>query len=346
LVYLLFLIVLITVLVTLAPVTIGQANRLSIELERIQSSLEQAVAIPVVIAGYPVPLDDALAEIDEAFSQLLRPTQLFRVLRIATSNLVWVLMILVAAYHLLHDWVKVREWLVRLAPEAYQPDVRRLHDEVKVVWRSYLRGQLVLMLTVGVLTTLASAAVGLRGAVALGLLAGGLDLIPSLGPTAALVVAASLAWFNGSTHIDISHPWFTLLVIVLFNGIQLVENLWLQPRIMGRVVRLHAGVVFVAVVGALASAGALAALIIVPVLGSARIVGRYLHKRILGLPPWPDSGGDSSHRVRHTGVHTPVRSQPDQVSRDPEVPSIDSLAENDPVLGVAPDEAQGVSKTS
>jgi nucleotide-binding universal stress UspA family protein len=147
---------------------------------------------------------------------------------------------------------------------------------------------------VGVLTTLASAVVGLRGAVVLGLLAGALDLIPSLGPTAALLVAVSLAWFNGSAHLDIPRGWFTVLVIVIFNGIQLAENLWLQPRIIGRVVRLNAGLVFVAVVGALASAGALAALIIVPVLGSARVIGSYLHKRILGLPPWSETTERSS----------------------------------------------------
>ncbi len=287
-VYLLFLILLATVLVTLVPVAISQVNRLSIELGRIQASLEQSVAAPIVVAGYPMPLDDALVEINEAISQFLHPTQLFRVLRIATSNLVWILIILVVAYYLLRDWVKMREWLVRLAPEAYQPDVRQLHEEVKVVWRSYLRGQLALMLSVGVLTTLASAAVGLRGAMALGLLAGALDLIPSLGPTVALVVAASLAWFDGSAYIDISSGWFALLVIVLFSGIQLAENMLLQPRIMGRVMQLNAGLVFVAVMGALASAGALVALIIVPVLSTARIVGRYLHRRILGLPPWLD----------------------------------------------------------
>ena len=293
LVYLFFLILLFAILVTLVPVVVSQANRLSAELGRIRVSLEQAVAAPILIAGYPVPLDDALVEFDETFSQLLRPSQLFGILRIATSNLVWVLIILVTAYYLLCDWVRLREWFMRLAPDAYRPDLRRLHAEIKVVWRSYLRGQLALMLAVGILTTLASAAVGLRGAVVLGLLAGALDLIPSLGPTVALVMAASLAWFNGSAHLEISHAWFTILVIMLFSVIQLTENVWLQPRIMGRSVRIHSGVIFVAVVGALSLSGALVALIIVPVLGSARIVGRYLHKRILGLPPWSETTAGS-----------------------------------------------------
>jgi len=121
---------------------------------------------------------------------------------------------------------------------------------------------------------------------ALGLLAGLLDLIPSLGPTATMVVAALVAWFEGSTYLPLSNAWFTLVVIALYTLVQLVENVWLHPRIMERSLRLHPGLVFVAVVGALTLAGALVALIIVPLIGSTIVVGRYVHRKMLGLEPW------------------------------------------------------------
>lgn len=145
------------------------------------------------------------------------------------------------------------------------------------------------MLLVGVLTGLGSAAVGLPSAVALGLLAGALELIPSLGPTAAMVVAAVIAWFEGSAYLPLSNAWFTVVVIALYSLVQLVENVWLQPHIMGRSLRLQPGLVFVAVVGALTLMGALVALIIVPLIGSVGVVGRYIHRRMLGLEPWPEA---------------------------------------------------------
>jgi predicted PurR-regulated permease PerM len=150
------------------------------------------------------------------------------------------------------------------------------------------------MLLVGVLTGLGAAAVGLRRAAALGLLAGALDLIPSLGPMAATVTAAAIAWFEGSAHLRLSNAEVTVLVVVLYVAIQLLEEVWLRPRIMGQSLRLHPGLVFVAVVGALALGGALIALIIVPLLGSAGVVGRYLHRQILGLEPWPEITGGAS----------------------------------------------------
>ena len=287
LVYLLFLVVLVTILVIFVPVVINQAKSLALELQGVRVQLEDALASPVTFLGFDLPLNELLVDLQAISSPLLKPERILRVLKATTTNLAWVLVILVTTYYLVRDWERLREWLIRLAPEAYQPDVRRLHGEIKGVWQAYLRGQLLLMLLVGVLTGLGSAVVGLPGAVALGLLAGALDLIPSLGPTVALVVAAVVAWFEGSAYLPLSNAWFTVVVVALYTLVQLVENVWLQPRIMERSLRLHPGLVFVAVVGALALAGALVALIIVPLIGSAVVVGRYVHRRVLALEPWP-----------------------------------------------------------
>jgi predicted PurR-regulated permease PerM len=294
LVYILFLTMLMALLIIFAPIVINQARRLSLELQSIRVQLEDTLASPVTFLGFDLPLDGLLVELQGILSPLLKPERVFKVLKATTTNLAWVLVILVTPYYLLQDWERLKEWLIRLAPEAYQPDVRRLHEEIKGVWQAYLRGQLLLMLVVGILIGLSSAAVGLPGAVALGLLAGALDLIPSLGPTAALVVAAIIAWFEGSAYLPLSNAWFTVVVIVLYNLVQLVENIWLQPRIMERSLRLHRGLVFVAVVGALALAGALVALIIVPLIGSVMVVGRYIRCRVLGSEPWPEAVDSSS----------------------------------------------------
>jgi predicted PurR-regulated permease PerM len=294
LVYLLFLVVLVAILVIFVPVVINQAKSLALELQGVRVQLEDALASPVTFLGFDLPLNELLVDLQAISSPLLKPERILRVLKATTTNLAWVLVILVTTYYLVRDWERLREWLIRLAPEAYQPDVRRLHGEIKGVWRAYLRGQLLLMLLVGVLTGLGSAAVGLPGAVALGLLAGALDLVPSLGPTVALAVAAVVAWFEGSAYLPLSNAWFTVVVVALYTLVQLVENVWLQPRIMERSLQLHRGLVFVAVVGALTLAGALVALIIVPLIGSVMVVGRYIRCRILGSEPWPEPVDSSS----------------------------------------------------
>lgn len=286
----LFLTVSAAILLIFVPVVARQAKRVALELQVVKVQLEDALVSPVTFLDFELPLDELLVELQEISAPLFKPQKrVLRTLIAATTNLAWVMVILVTAYHLLRDWASLREWLVRLAPEAYQSDVRRLHEEIKDVWQAHLRGQLLLMLLVGFLTGLGSAAIGLRHAMLLGLLAGALDLIPSLGPVAAMVVAVAAAWFEGSTYLSLSKAWFAVVVIVVYTLVQQVENIWLQPRIMGRRLQLHPGLIFIGVTSALALGGTVVALIIVPLVASAGVVGRYVHRRMLGLEPWPEA---------------------------------------------------------
>ena len=54
---------------------------------------------------------------------------------------------------------------------------------------------------------------------------------------------------------------------------------------MGRSVHLHEGLVFVAIMAAVLIQGILSAIVIVPVIASALVIGRYLKAGVLGLEP-------------------------------------------------------------
>jgi predicted PurR-regulated permease PerM len=146
------------------------------------------------------------------------------------------------------------------------------------------------MFVIGILSGVGAAAVGLSStAVALGLLAGLLDIIPSAGPAVAMVIATAVAWFQGPPdYIHLSNFWFAMLLLGIFTAIQTIENIWLRPRIMGHSLKMHPGVVFVAVMGALAIGGILVALVIIPTIGTLSILGYYFRARIFGMDPWSD----------------------------------------------------------
>jgi predicted PurR-regulated permease PerM len=130
------------------------------------------------------------------------------------------------------------------------------------------------------------------GALLLGFLAGALALIPSLGPAVATGIAALVAWVQGSSHFDISNLATALIIVAIFQIIQLIEGFWLTPRIMGRRLNLHPGLVLIAIVGTLFTLGALMALIIVPILGSLDLIFRYAHRKRAGLDPWSKPESD------------------------------------------------------
>ena len=286
LVYISTISVLVTIVVLVIPLLPEGTTSVVAELTIISDQIEEFVATPVVILGFELPLEEVVAELRNISTDVLSADLIFDYARSASANLAWILIIVVTIYYLLLDWSALRDWLLSLAPPDHQDDARQLYTAVRDVWSRYLRGQLLLMFIIGMLTWLSLAIIGLPGAAAIGLLAGILDVILSVGPAIAMVTAAIVALVAGSTYLPISNIWMVAIVLVLFSAIQMAENIWLRPRVLGQSLRLHPAVVFIAVIGSLTMAGVLVALIIIPVLGSLAIIGRYLYARIVGIDPW------------------------------------------------------------
>jgi len=55
----------------------------------------------------------------------------------------------------------MRDWLVELSPPAYHNDMRELYKRLRQVWMAYLRGQIVLMIIVGIVFTIAWLIIGI-----------------------------------------------------------------------------------------------------------------------------------------------------------------------------------------
>lgn len=286
LVYMLFLVVLVLAVVYLSPIIARQFRQLTAQLDRFPDQIDTLQTNLDDFLGFSLPLETLVRELETDLSQLLKPDRIFRILRGASTNIVWLVIIFITSYHLLRDWEKLREWLFKLAPKKLEPDLRRLHVEIKGLWRAYLRGQLLIMSILGILSGIGAAAIGLPGALLLGFLAGILALIPNLGPTTAAAIAAVVAWTQGSSYLTFSNLTVAVMVVAIFGLIQLVEGFWLTPRIMGRRMNLHPGLVLVAVVGTLFTLGAVMALIISPLLASFDLVFRYIRRKRAGLDPW------------------------------------------------------------
>ena len=289
-VFLFGIIVIVILPALLLPTLLSEIQILTADLQEIISQAQDIVSQPVVIFDQELHLEQLLPDFTEMFSTriIAFSENIFHFLEAATKNLLWILIILAATYYLLRDWVHLRKRLSEFMPEQYLPDARRLYSEIKQVWRGYLLGNLVLMLIVGVVFSLAWVIIGVPGALVLGIIAGILTIIPDLGPAIAAGLAIVVALFEGSTYLQISNIWFALLVAAVYIGLINIKNIWLRPRVFSRSVHMHEGIVFVAIMIAVVVQGILGAIIIVPLLASISIVGKYTYRRILKLPPWPD----------------------------------------------------------
>jgi len=256
-------------------------------LEQIQETLMQ----PTEIGGVKISLGSFIPAFRNSISEAFivpTPEEALLLIESTSRGFLWVLVILVSTYYLMTDWKQLREWLIGLTPDAYHDDLRHLYQQIREVWMGYLRGQVLLMVIVGVVFAIIWTAIGLPGALVLGMLTGLFSLVPEIGPLAATIMAAIVALIQGSNFLPISNLWFAVLVVGIYVGLINIKNVWLRPFIMGRSVNMHEGVVFLAIIAAVVTAGVMGALLVVPMLASARVIGQYVRRKILGLPSFDD----------------------------------------------------------
>ena len=289
-VYFVSLAVLLAIPATLVPVLLNQFETLALDLEDFPNQLQAFLAQPVNILGYQLSLSRYLPDLGQSLANWIAPLPgtALQILEATSRNVLWIILIVVTIYYLLMDWERLREWMIGVWPEPYQKDVRRLFLEVKSIWAAYLRGQLALMFILSVIYTFAWLIVGLPGALILGILTGLLNIVPELGPLLAALLAVIVALVEGSYFLPLSNIWFAVLIIGLYLALNYVKTIWIQPRVLGQNVHMHVGLVFVAIVGAILVQGVFLVLIIVPVLASVVVIGRYLRHRILGEPPFQE----------------------------------------------------------
>jgi predicted PurR-regulated permease PerM len=191
-----------------------------------------------------------------------------------------------------------------------------LRANVGAVWNSFFRGLLLLSLTVGVMTGALTWLVGVKNALLLGILAGVLEVVPTIGPIVACIPAVAVAYFQGSTHLPIGNGWFALLVLGVYVLIQQVENSFLAPRIIGGSVRIHPLVVLMGAIGGYAVGGIVGAFLAAPVIGTLRVLGQYLYRKLTEVEAPAELPGETAPSERETCPERPEGDMTEQGDAD------------------------------
>jgi predicted PurR-regulated permease PerM len=123
----------------------------------------------------------------------------------------------------------------------------------------------------------------------MGVLAGLLEFLPSLGHAIWLAIASVLAFFIGSTWLPLPNWAFMLLVIAMHILFEQFDLNYLIPRVVGRSVHLPPLVVILGIVSGAVLAGVLGILLAAPTIASARVLGRYVYANLFDLEPFPES---------------------------------------------------------
>jgi len=199
------------------------------------------------------------------------PNQVVEVGATAAEAAVSLATLLTIVYFWLVQHARLQRYLLAFFPADGRAGARDAWNEVETRLGLWVRGQLILMGTMGVATGIAYTLLGLPGALLLALIAALAEAIPIIGPLLgaipAVLVAATVS------------PQLAVVVAGVYVVIQLVEGSVLVPMVMRNTIGLSPLLVLLSLLVGAAVGGLVGAFLAVPIVASIEIVLARLQAR-------------------------------------------------------------------
>lgn len=260
----------------IVPLAVNQVRSLATELpDLIANAREELVKEPEIrYAGFVVDtrevdarIDKLAQEVAERFGREAVPLVLHTV-ELLIKTLVYLLTVF---YFLLHGDTLLRK-LRELAPPRHQETVRRVTGQVNGTFGAYIRGQLILFVIMSAATFVVLTILGVEYALVLALATGALELIPIIGPWSAGTIAVLVALSQGTAPYGWSQPQLAIAVGISYFVLRMIEDHFVIPQLIGRIVRLHPILVIFGVLAGASLGGMLGLLLAVPTLAAGKII--------------------------------------------------------------------------
>ncbi len=187
-----------------------------------------------------------------------------------------VILIPVVTFYLLRDWDLMVERIHHALPRHWAPTITGLMRESDEVLGAFLRGQFLVMLVLGMVYATGLWLVGLDLALLIGMIAGLVSFVPYLGFIVGIVAATVAGWLQ-------FQEWMPLLWIALVFGVgQMLEGMWLTPKLVGDRIGLHPVAVIFAIMAGGQLFGFVGVLLALPVASVVMVLLRHAHEQYLG----------------------------------------------------------------
>jgi predicted PurR-regulated permease PerM len=195
----------------------------------------------------------------------------------------------ILTFYLLRDWDSILHKFGAIVPSHQRATVISLARETDEVLGAFLRGQIMVMIALGIIYSTGLTIVGLEFAIAIGVVAGLVSFVPYLG----FVFGIALAGLTVALEPD---PWLRLLgVVATFTIAQVIEGSFLTPKLVGDRIGLHPVMVIFSVAAGGQLFGFFGILLALPAAAVLSVLVRFAYNRYLAEhPELREVAGDDS----------------------------------------------------
>ncbi|MCF7795912.1 AI-2E family transporter [Patescibacteria group bacterium] len=174
------------------------------------------------------------------------------------------LIVFVISFYMSIEEKGIEKFIKSVTPKKHTEKTIQLLKKIQDKVGGWVRGELILILIIGVLSYIGLIILGVNYALLLAIIAGLTELIPYIGPWIG-AIPAILIGFTQS-------PGKAIMVAILYIIIQQLENALIVPKVMNKSVGLHPIVIIIVIIIGMNWFGILGALIAVPVTAMIQII--------------------------------------------------------------------------
>jgi predicted PurR-regulated permease PerM len=218
-------------------------------------------------------------------SELGTPSQAIQAVRVGLELTLDVILVFLGLAYMLIDGHKFWQYLLRFVPAEHRAHVDAVSAEIHRVLGRYLRGQLVLIVLMSLVTfVILEWLFHLPYALWIGVLTGVLEVIPLIGPFTAGAIACTVGFAQGG-------PTEAAGLAITYVILRQVEDQLVMPLVVGRAVHVHPLVTIFAVLVGERVGGVLGMILGVPVAAAIKVVLDYAYPRQapkIELPTTPE----------------------------------------------------------
>ena len=149
-----------------------------------------------------------------------------------TSVVISIIIFPFVLFYLLRDGKHVNGHLTQLLPTKWRESTSRVLTEINQQISNFVRGQILVGLSVMVMLLIGLPSVGLRYAVLIAIISGVLNLVPFFGFFIALILAMLIAIATGG-------PWMLLKVLIVYLIEVTLESRFISPLVLGSQLNIH-----------------------------------------------------------------------------------------------------------
>lgn len=179
---------------------------------------------------------------------------------------------LMIGFYLLFDIHKVNKAITRIIPKEWVEPYNDLTNRINTSLRSYVQGVLIIMLIVFITQTIGLTLAGLEAPIVFALFCALTDIIPYFGPyiggIPAVIVGFTISPITG------------ICVLIAIIIVQLLENNFYQPLIMGHTMKLHPVTIMVGLLIFQHFFGILGMVIATPVIACLKVLTEFINEKL------------------------------------------------------------------